>query len=526
MSIRATHAYPFLFAILPVLRIPAAYPGWEELGDVAVVLATVLLACGVVYALVRLAAGRRHRPLVPLIVMAAVLLFWVYPRVAGRVEHRLGLSHPVLLPIWLAATVGAIWWLVRRPARLERAETFLTLTSGMLVAWFVLTIGIAQVRSARALRESPVVQRLAVPIRARPGAAQPANRDIYLIVLDEYANADVTSRVFGFDNRAFLDSLRQLGFVVPEVHSNYLHTFLSLPSMLNSAQVAGLSSDVGRRSIDRTLPDYLVEHNRIVPFIKSRGYQFAFFPSLSWEATRHSAEADVEFHAWPGFNVAREITRSSMRQILNETSLLRYIDWGGAQLARRHIIRTLEAVAQVPRMTGPPVFTFAHVMSPHTPYIFDRDCSPARARTAGSRSQRRALAYVDQVQCLDRMVLDLVTTLIRTSEVPPIILLQGDHGSKSLHFDQAGSAESIPFRAAKERLGAFGAYYLPPPGREAFGDSVTVVNVMGNVLRTYLDADLEREPDDMYLSVHKAPYAFKRVNFAWLGREEGSPDPR
>src|SRR5690349_5233314 len=101
MSIRTTHAYPFLFAILPVLRIPAAYPGWEELGDVAVVLATVLLACGAVYALVRLAAGRRHRPLVPLIVMAAVLLFWVYPRVAGRVEHRLGLSHPVLLPIWL-----------------------------------------------------------------------------------------------------------------------------------------------------------------------------------------------------------------------------------------------------------------------------------------------------------------------------------------------------------------------------------------------------------------------------------------
>ncbi|MGN6393795.1 MAG: sulfatase-like hydrolase/transferase [Gemmatimonadales bacterium] len=526
MNVRFTHTYPFLFAVLPVLRIPAAYPGWEELGDVVVVLATVLMACGLLYGLVRLVTGRGHRRLVPLFVMAGVLLFWVYPRVAGRVEHRIGLSHAILLPLWLAASAGAIWWLVRRPARLERAETFLTLTSGLLTAWFAVTIVVAQLRSGRALRESAVVQRLAAPIRPKPGAVQPPNRDIYLIVLDEYANAEVTSRVFGFDNRTFLDSLRQLGFVVPEVHSNYLHTFLSLPSMLNSAQVAGLSSDVGRKSIDRTLPDYLVEHNRIVPFVKSRGYQFAFFPSLSWEATRHNTQADVEFHAWPGFNAAREITRSSMRQVLNETSLLRYIDWGGAQLARRHIIRTLEAVAQVPRMTGPPVFTFAHVMSPHTPYIFDRDCGPARERTAGTRSQRRALAYVEQVQCLDRMVLELVTTLIRTSDVPPVILLQGDHGSKSLHFDQAGSAEKIPVPAAKERLGAFGAYYLPPPGRDAFGDSVTVVNVMGNVLRTYLGADLPREPDDMYLSVHKAPYTFRQVDFAWLGKEDWSLDSR
>ena len=55
-----------------------------------------------------------------------------------------------------------------------------------------------------------------------------------------------------------------------------------------------------------------------------------------------------------------------------------------------------------------------------------------------------------------------------------------------------------------------------------FGDSVTIVNVMGNVLRFYLGADLPREPDDMYLSVHRAPFAFKHVDFAWLAREDWS----
>jgi hypothetical protein len=443
--------------------------------------------------------------------------------VATLVEHRIGVPAAVLLPLWVAGTVAAVWWVVRRAERLKRAETFLTLTSGMLVAWFAVSIGLAQLRSARAMRQSEVVRRLAAPIRTRPGGARGPKRDIYLIVLDEYANAEVTGKVFGFDNHAFLDSLRTLGFVVPEVHSNYLHTFLSVPSMVNSAHVAGLAAVLGRRSIDRTLPDYLVKHNRTVPFLKSQGYQFAFFPSLSWEATRHSPLADVEFHSWHGFDAAREISRSALRQILVSTSLLRYIDWGTARLARNHVMGTLEAIARVPRMAGPPVFAFAHVLSPHTPYVFDSACGPARPRGALTRSRWRARAYVEQVQCLDRMVLKLVTTLVQTSDVPPVILLQGDHGSKSLHFDQAGRAEKIPLRAAKERLGAFGAYYLPGPGREAFGDSVTVVNVVGNVLRAYLGADLPPEPDDMYLSIHSAPYAFRRVDFAWLAREDWSP---
>ena len=522
MTSRITHAYPFLFAIIPVVRLVAAYPGWAELGDMAIIVATVLAACGVVYGLAFLATRRRGRRLPPLVLLAVVLGFWAYVRVAPFVERRTGVSHPVLLPLWAAATVGAIWWLVRRPALLDRAETFLTLTSGVLVGWFVLTIGVNEWRSARAVRQSAVVRRLAEPIRAQPGVKVGPKRDIYLIVLDEYANAEVTGQLFGFDNHVFLDSLRQLGFVVPTVHSNYLHTFLSLPSLLNASHVAELSGELGRRSLDRTVHDYLVEHNRTVRFLKSQGYRFAFFPTLSWEATKHSEQADLEFHAVHGLNPAREVSRSGLRQVLNRTSLLKFVKWGTPQLVRRQVTGTLAGVAQVPKIPGL-VFAFAHVMSPHTPYVFDRDCQPAPLRKpGGSPFERVAGPYVAQIQCLDRLLLDLVTTLVRTSEVPPVIVLQSDHGSKALGFDVAGAAEKITLAAAKERLGAFGAYYLPDHGAEAFGDSVTVVNVMGNVLRTYLGASLPREPDDMYISADAAPYAFRQVDFPWLAGEDWS----
>ena len=526
MTWRITHIYPFLFAIIPVIRLVAENPGWMEVDDAAVILATVLAVCGVVYGLALLATRRRGGRLPPLILLGVVLAFWVYVRVATFLEHRSSLSqsHTVLFPLWVAATVGIIWWLVRRPALLDRAERFLTLTSGMLVAWFVLSIGIAQYRSARAVRESAVVRRLTDPIRVRPGAKVGPKRDIYLIVLDEYANAEVTGRLFSFDNHVFLDSLRQLGFVVPAVHSNYSHTSLSLPSLLNASHIVGLSGELGRRSVDRTVTDYLVRHNRTVPFLKSQGYRFALFPTLGWEATKHDPRADREFHPRKGWDPAREVASSGLRQVLLRTSLLKFVDFGGSRLVRDHVTRTLTAIAQIPKMPGP-VFTFAHVMSPHDPYVFDRDCRPAHHPAGGRRSQAEAAAYVDQIQCIDRKVLDLVTTLLRTSELPPVILLQGDHGSKTLLPYKDRTPDNITIAAGKERLGAFGAYYLPDQGSKVFGDSVTIVNVMGNVLRYYLGADVPREPDDMYLSVHRAPFAFRRVDFAWLAREDWSVRP-
>jgi hypothetical protein len=189
-----------------------------------------------------------------------------------------------------------------------------------------------------------------------------------------------------------------------------------------------------------------------------------------------------------------------------------------------HDSRLLTAIGQVPRTPGP-VFVFAHVMTPHLPFVFDQECRPLNRETASTVSKGKSHRYVEQVECLNRMVLGLVATLLRESEVPPVILLQGDHGTKTLHFEKAATIEAIPVPAARERLGAFGAYYLPGHGTEALGDSVTLVNVLGDVLRYYLGAELPREPDDMYLSLGRAPFAFKRVDPAWLARPD-SPEGR
>jgi hypothetical protein len=514
--------YPFVLAVIPVLHLAAVNPGQWRLGDLAEILAAILAGCAVLYGVTALLAGGRWGGrLPPLTVLAAAIWFWGYVHLADLLGRRGSIAtHLALLPIGLAATGGAIWWLLRRPPTLDRVAVFLTLVGVLVAGWSGLSIVRAELRSARALRESSVVRRLARPIAKRPGAPIGPQRDIYLIVLDEYANADVTGPRYGFDNREFLDSLRQLGFVVPVVHSNYLHTVLSIPSLLNASQVADLSRDIPWRTVDPTVPNYLVENNRAVRFLKSEGYRFAFFPSFWWLSTRHNRHADLEADVASDMDPVWVLGRSDFRRNLRLASMLDLLHREDAWHAADgdHVIRTFAALAKVPAMPGP-VFAFAHVLSPHQPITFDRNC---RRRRYGARElgTKHAAGYVQQIECLDRMVLKLVTRILRESDMPPVILLQGDHGASTPAFDTASTAAEIPPESAHERLGAFGAYYLPGHGASAFGDTVTVVNVLGNVLRYYLDADLPRAPDDMYLSTYQAPYVFRRVDPAWLARAD------
>ena len=518
----STWLYPFLLAVVPALHLAAANPGQSSLDDLFVVLTVVLIACGLVYALVALASlGRWGGRLPSLVVLGVVLWFWGYVQVVDLVGRRADVAtHAVVFPIGLAATLCAGWWLLRRPLALDRMATFLTLLGGMIVGWSALSIGMAEMRSTRALRESVVIRRLARPIRVRPGTPARPKRDIYLIVLDEYANAETTEARYGFDNRVFLDSLRRIGFLVPVVHSNYLHTLLSIPSLLNASQLADISTDLGSRTRDPTVPNYLVENNRAVAFLQSQGYRFAFFPSLWWPSTRHNVHADLEARPNGEFDIMRELDGTELRRDLRMASMLdllhRERTWQVAD--GEHLTRTFSGLARVPKTPGP-VFAFAHVLSPHKPFTFTGDCQPL-AHAANTSTSKAASPYVQQVQCLDRMVLSLVTTLLRDSDIPPVILLQGDHGTAEPAFDSAATADAIPLEAGHERLGAFGAYYLPDRGAAAFGDNVTVVNVLGDVLRYYLGADLPTEPDDMYLSTYARPYAFRRAPAVWLTRTD------
>jgi sulfatase-like protein len=511
MSRRLRLLYPFLFAILPVLLIINRNPGASSSADDLAVVVAMLVGCAVLYLLVALLAKRQlWNPIVPLIVFASIIWFYWYDTIIG-LSHRAWRALPssIAAIVGLVLTILVLSWLQRRPRYLERLTSFLGLTGVLLVGWSGVKIIRSKIAERQEVRRSALAAEFRRPIPAPAGAHRGPERDVYLILLDEYANSGVLRDVFGFDNREFEDSLRQLGFTIPrETQSNYIHTMLSLPSLLNFGHLTRLTDELGARSNDPTLPDYLLENNRTVAFLKSRGYRFLFFPSQWWISTQSNRNADWTYQAWTGFDLGRAATRSDLRRSLVNTTALNLLQKNYAYDAD-HVTRTLLAMEEVPKLPEA-TFAFAHVLSPHRPYAVHADCTPREERVplGGPWVPRRRQIYIEQLQCVNHLVSRVVTELLRRSTVPPIIIIQGDHGTPTLGYDKAPNGRSVAPAQARERFGAFGAYYLPDGGGQAFADSVTLVNVFQKILSYYFGADIPPSQDRLFFSMDETPFNF------------------
>lgn len=491
--------YPLLFAALLPLHLAANNTGKYALGDLTRVVIALVLAALALHGLVRLLTFRFWRaPAASLLVFTAVAWFFAYEPGFEYATAALGpvQAHAVLLSGGLLVTVAAFTWVVRRRHVLDRVSTLLGTAGSLVVVWTLVGIARDQFRERRWIAENPLVRELAEPVPVAPAGTRGTNlrRDIYAFLLDEYANDGVLREFYGFDNQVFLDSLRVLGFTIPrQLHSNYTFTTLSLPSLFNFAHLHRLGG-----TADASLPHYLQAHNRAAAFLKRQGYRFLLFPSQWWISTRHSPLADVEVEVWSGLDLGQELTRSDLRRVLRRRSPLTFTRLGDHRPDADFVRRTLRGVADSAAAPSPK-FILAHVLNPHTPYVFDRACRVTDEPSAGPLREPR-VAYVEQVSCLNTLVLDAVRRILASSRTPPIIILQGDHGPKVLGFNRVPSAERITMEQARERLGAFGAYYLPEGGAREFEGSLTLVNVFPKIFNYYFGTTLPMSPDDLYLS--------------------------
>jgi hypothetical protein len=513
MMSRVARAYPWLIALLPTVNYAANNPDQYGMGNLLFLVVATTVGCALLYAVAAMALRGRGAPgLAAFITFLGVGWFFGYRRLAGTLTGDF--AHPphlLLVPVALALSVAVVWWIRRRERLLDGMGRFLTVMTALIVGYAGLKIGREWFRGEAMIAESRVARELAAPIEG-PGTPREPRRDIYLIVLDEYANSDVLRERFGYDNRPFEDSLRALGFHVPRVvRSNYLHTLLSLPSMLNSAHLVGLERDLGVNTRHPRVPNHLLQQSRVARYLEERGYEYVFFPSEWFHSTSESLWADSVFHAFHDFDFMRAMGEGELERTVRGITVLSYFDRTHRWEAE-YVHRSLDGIASLAGTGSRPRFVFAHLLKPHEPYVFRRDCQVQPRQ----REDDYAGLYLEQLQCMNRLLLATVRRIQAASPIPPVILLQGDHGTKALHAISYHRPEEVPPQAARERFGAFGAYYLPGGGAEAFGDTVTVVNVMGNVLRHYFGAHLPRSGDDQYISPARFPYNFLRVNGRWL----------
>jgi hypothetical protein len=514
--------HPLLFAAFPVLALFAAnVREGVSVADVLPSLAVVLVATGVLLAASAVAFGSLARAAI--LISGWVVLFFSYGHLWGLVARgandtsSLLLREDVLLALWALLAVVVVVLAARIGKLLPAATRILNAVGAFLVVVNAASIGWGLV-TARASGGDP-----ADALRLRPPGGE--LRDIYYIIMDRYGRAETIRRRFGYDNGPFLDSLRDRGFLVAEESAaNYPKTAHSLAASLNMTYLDDLTRRAGRGSDDWGPVYSMLQRFRVAESLQAIGYRYVHLGSR-WEPTRADPGADL--NATTGL--------SEFGQVLYDTTVAapvaRRVGLFTEQLdprvrERGRLLEQFRLLEEMPE-DDRPTFTFAHILLPHEPYLFEADGNPVSEAEEAARSRTRN--YVEQLRFANvRLTLVFDRLLAGPEETDPIVILQADEGPHPLRYEYNQISFRWPLATLselREKLWILNAYYLPGLEDPRIDPDITPVNTFRMVFREYFGADLPPLPDRTYVFVDQRHlYDFVDVT-ARLEEEEGAAEP-
>jgi hypothetical protein len=432
----------------------------------------------------------------------SVVTLWDFPSMDLR----------YLIPIWSACFALYACYFARTDRQLGVLTGFLNVVVCALVGMSLIRIA---AYGSREYSATPNTQRADSEATVH---GQPAHLpDIYYIIPDAYARADMLEEWYGLDNHGFLEALRQRGFYVADQSTaNYPQTSLSLASSLNLDYIDALTDRLDPLSKNRAPLYRLVRESKLVSTLHSYGYTFVSFSS-GYPATEIRG-ADLYLRP-----IARHVLADPfLNAVLDMTPLSALVYRGQVSAYDVHRARILFALDQLPHIsrTGGPKLVFAHLLSPHQPFVFTIDGDPIDPSASFSLRHRTwlvqsdeddyAYGYREQLLYMNKKLLETIDGILASSEVPPIIIIQADHGPDLLAGDFARADVEI-FRDLRERFSILNAYYLPDGGAELLYPDISPVNTFRVVMNHYFGATYELLPDRCYNATYARPYDFQDV---------------
>lgn len=518
--------HPLLIALYPVLSFWLV--NFDQVEAAAVV--RPLVYALVVVSAVLLAGWAVFREWKKAALLASLFtfLFFTYGHVLELIDMKavFGLvlgRHRYLIPIWLslfALGTGFIWR--ARPA-LMPVTRLLNITSLFLITLSVVQfayLGLAT-WTARSAANRPDSTAAALTGSVAAGFVSAPRRDVYLIVMDAYARQDVLAEQHGLDNSDFIQQLRDLGFVVMDcAQSNYGYTSLSMGSLLNMNYMdeLGVVLDPEADALNYWAFKPLLTHSLVRQKFEALDYRTVTFkPLYAWmDAPDSDVYLDVEkssgfFDKQASVNFHYLFQRTTAMRVIQEYEesspdffnrlppwLVRIANPKGSLLHSRNIkqyeqnLFALDALASAAGIPGPKFF-YAHLFITHQPYVFRPDGSlrwPVEATIE---------AYNDQVRFSNTQLIPVLKRLISESEVPPVIVLQSDHGYMA---------------SEQDRMKILNAYYLPDGGAQQLYPTITPVNSFRLIFNYYFGESLPVLDDRSFYSPVNRPGRLEETSVA------------
>ena len=514
--------HPFLISGFPILAFYASNLGQIELPSMLRPAIAAMLLTGLMLALAKILLRDSARAAAAASLTLTVL--WSYGHIYDGLKLA-GLSgetvvrHRYLLPL-MAAGLGLLIWRVLKASSIGAWTAGLNLVALALWVQPLLRVAVFEVETLRQERSLVAFQ----PACTLDPQGDGRTPDVYLIIMDAYERDDILLEMHNYDNTPFIRALEERGFYVARGSlSNYRHTEMSLASVLNFDYLQNIPGSYDPTSNNRAGVTALITNSRLRRELECLGYySVAIETGVYWTEWR---DARYFFSREGGtlqdLQLMGGLTRTET--FLVNTTLVRAAVDLGSRLTepsglfdepladhRDRVLFAFEQLQSVPNLPGRKL-VFVHILSPHPPMVFGPNgefVTMATFETEPSPEpdiSRLLQAYADQVEFLNKQLLESVDAILASSQMLPVIIIQGDHGWAD--------------RNSEDKLSILNAYLLPQGGSGRLHPRITPVNSFRHVLNLYFGGRFEILDDVSYFSSEDAPYDFQVIPNTWIPDE-------
>ena len=420
-----------------------------------------------------------------------MVIFWNYSLLFQGSNYLINIEHWHLIPLIFFGYGHLLYFLkhINKKVNLENVNKFLLVMVSALIIINLITLIPGEIQkhgSVLAASRQEVEQ----PTKSGRNYHEAINYpDVYLLIFDEYASIDVIKEDYGYNNSDFVEFLNENNLFLAE-NSKVSHptTIRTLPELLN----------IRYFEEDRTEAELinLYYDNYLFEYFSSKDYQIVFLngyqehrpiPENSTSDLLHITYDDFQIYE-RSFFVDSFYALLFSRTLVKPFELLLDTDadtyWYHGNLGFFNYLSNA-----APKMESPK-FVYAHIMSPHLPYVFDRDGNFTRNKTnywefeEYDKSELRTM-YLEQYIYVTSVIKNIIDSIQKHND-EAIIIIQSDHGPRPT---SAGNHD------IDDALKIINIIYFPDKDYSGLDHDISPVNTLRVMLNKYFNEDFEMLED-------------------------------
>jgi hypothetical protein len=493
MKLNSIIFHPILFGIFPVLSLFENNMSFTPVREI--VLPAIIIILVIIPTWIFLKIIIKDNKKSAFIISLSLILFFAYGPIFSAIDditingEDVG-RHFYLMIIFLGIWVGGAIFLIKTKKEIGNITTISNFVSLIIIGVMLFSIVGYNLENSYSVKiEEFETRDIGDDITQFP--------DIYYILLDGYPGKTSLENISGYDNQEFLTTLEKQGFFIQEKsYANYSHTFLSIPSILNMKYLNDMASELDASNLsDQSIPFKIGSDNKVMNFIKSQGYVTVSFDS-GWGFTKDMKSADLKLC---GDN---KIFNSEFMITIVKNSMLNPIYVKVFESSKvEGVLCIFDELPKIKERTDQPIFAFAHIFSPHPPYIFEANGNIRNLDNIDPHLETEdnldTDAFVNQLIFINKKITEVVNELL-DSENQPIIIIQSDHGTAFLFDGNAQNWVTPTSEMINERADGINFIFLPKNMTNIFSESVTPVNTFPILFNHYFETDFKILDDKIY----------------------------